>query len=661
MALLTESRLIESAAINKCADWVDPPGGAVPAASSFPEACGFALTDDPATGDTYTMPQAARLIFIKAPYPLDRLFFLIIYAFLTFVGGSIEGLSRLVGCRSPKIQIVAVSKILLGVLYRWAGFSLRPIDAQLEQQANYTCPKEIMSLQQANTAYLGASIDYDVWVCYAAANGYEAKEAAPMVWVARSQASPLELLRQYNRGIIDEDRYDQRLREQGWIDEKEAAEWYESQKAWPPVSDIIRMMVRDVADPKVVESFQLHAEFDEKYQGRLKDYAGSEFIPESVMLDYWAAHWQNISPGHLYEMYHRLNPDVRQVAPELAVTRENVYTALGQNDVPPFWRDRLMAISYRPLTRTDTQRMYYLGKATYDEMYNSYLDEGYHPDNARLMSEFTKGLKIEYNRIHNGGLSAQQIADNYANGTIDLETAQEWMRELNIQESEIENAFSWARRRFQNQNRRLIIRAIRRRFTRGGYSKDGTEARLIDEGLDSDQADGLIRAWEGMKRNQDRNPTVAMFCKWASSGIITAQQYRDRLVDLGYTESDALRIVSMCQVEAVAKWANEQTALLEQQMAAQQKAMESYRKELEKWIKSGRKGPMPVPTPQTGSGGGQKPPPVNCIVDPCTGKSVPPGTLSFACGDPPSDVDECGNPVETNGEPAEPVAPPVNE
>jgi len=58
-------------------------------------------------------------------------------------------------------------------------------------------------------------------------------------------------------------------------------------------------------------------------------------------------------------------------------------------DVLPYWRERLIKLSYVPYTRVDIRRMYQLGILNYDEVVRAYKDLGYDDEKARNLADFT--------------------------------------------------------------------------------------------------------------------------------------------------------------------------------------------------------------------------------------------------------------------------------
>ncbi|GAH19953.1 unnamed protein product, partial [marine sediment metagenome] len=142
----------------------------------------------------------------------------------------------------------------------------------------------------------------------------------------------------------------------------------------PPVADIITMAVREAFTPEIAAKFGQY----EDYPPDLETWAMKKGLSKEWSQRYWAAHWSLPSPLQGFEMLHRG-----------VINEGELNMLLRALDVMPFWRDKLTQIAYRRLTRVDIRRMYKQGVLDEKEVYESYLQHGYNPENAERMSEFT--------------------------------------------------------------------------------------------------------------------------------------------------------------------------------------------------------------------------------------------------------------------------------
>lgn len=145
----------------------------------------------------------------------------------------------------------------------------------------------------------------------------------------------------------------------------------------PPVADIITMAVREAFTPDIAQRFGQYEGLPQAYVEAVQRKGISREWAER----YWAAHWTLPSPQQGFEMLHRG-----------IINRDELHLLLRALDIMPFWRDKLMATSFNPLTRVDIRRMYNLGVLSEAEVHRSYLNIGYDDTNAARLTQFTVKL-----------------------------------------------------------------------------------------------------------------------------------------------------------------------------------------------------------------------------------------------------------------------------
>ena len=145
-------------------------------------------------------------------------------------------------------------------------------------------------------------------------------------------------------------------------------------KPIPPVADIITMAVREAFTPEIAARFGQYEGLPAAYV----EWVGKKGLTKEWAERYWAAHWSLPSPQQGFEMLHRG-----------VINESDLSLLLRALDIMPFWRDKLIEISFNPLTRVDVRRMYGLGVLDKAGVLKAYKDIGYNETNANLMTEFT--------------------------------------------------------------------------------------------------------------------------------------------------------------------------------------------------------------------------------------------------------------------------------
>lgn len=142
----------------------------------------------------------------------------------------------------------------------------------------------------------------------------------------------------------------------------------------PPVADIITMAVREAFTPAIAARFGQYQDLPSEFV----EWVGKKGLSKDWAERYWAAHWSLPSPQQGFEMLHRG-----------VIGIDDMNMLMRALDIMPFWRDKLIQIAYRPLSRVDVRRMFALGVLNVNGVRKAYTDIGYNDENANLMTEFT--------------------------------------------------------------------------------------------------------------------------------------------------------------------------------------------------------------------------------------------------------------------------------
>jgi len=209
--------------------------------------------------------------------------------------------------------------------------------------------------------------------------GYNPDRIEQLRRVIKPLLNLMEVRNLYLRHQIDDHEHNRLLGEYGF-DETQKQQITFLYNYIPPAQDLILMAVREVFTPDIAEAYGLFEDLPDEFI----NWAGQQGISREWAKNYWGAHWQLPSALMGFEMFHRR-----------VIDREELTVLLRALDYMPHWRDKLIEISYRPLTRVDVRRMHKTGILDETELYNAYLDVGFSPHNAEKMTAFT----IKYNRV----------------------------------------------------------------------------------------------------------------------------------------------------------------------------------------------------------------------------------------------------------------------
>lgn len=348
-------------------------------------------------------------------------------------------------------------------------------------------------------------------------------------------------------------------------------------------------MTRDVADKDVVKAADLDADFDKKFDGRVKEYAKAAGIREDIALDYWRAHWDIPSYTQLTEMLARLRPD--NTAPEDIVTKEMVEQALKQNDMAPAWVNAMMAISYHPINMSDAVKMYMIHNIDDFKLQQIHQDHHYTEQDAIDLVKYYKRQREINDRRAAGFPTIRSLMKSYANCEITKDMLEGIATQTVKSPEELEFVKQAASINKFIAERRQTIRSIMRPYMKGLIDEGTATQRLAEAGIETDCIPSLVRGFENRKAKADKHLSAEQLCTMRDKGIITASEQMSALIRSGWSSGDADRIVSQCVVK-----------LTEKQQKEMEKAARKAKSDAEKAEKAAKKakreaecGPPPCP------------------------------------------------------------------
>jgi len=177
------------------------------------------------------------------------------------------------------------------------------------------------------------------------------------------------LMTLHYRREIDDDFFYNEMAKWGF-DKAQADRLMKAYLYYPSPTDFIRFSVRDVFKPDIVERYGYDTGWEET-EKEIKEYAEKTGITMDVLRWYWRAHWELPSPTMAFEMLHRG-----------LIERKDIETLLKIADYAPYWIDKIIGISYSPITRVDLRRLYHAGVIDEERLYKGYKDLGYNEEDG---------------------------------------------------------------------------------------------------------------------------------------------------------------------------------------------------------------------------------------------------------------------------------------
>ena len=364
--------------------------------------------------------------------------------------------------------------------------------------------------------------------------GYNDKYKEVLFDFYKPKLSPTTLLEAEKR--IEKLDYDitKALKQHGFND-KEISILRELSYAYPSPTDFIRFAVREVFTEDKETQEALSAEFPED----IVEHAERAGLKREHLEWYWKAHWDLPSPTQVYEMLHRLNPDVLKVRgsaykemgldmSKLETTIETVKTFLKQADYDLRWRDRLVAISYAPLTRVDLRRIYELGLINEEELLARLMEVGYTKKDAELMVEFYKTFRQEEVRLW----TKTEIRNLLYYGLVNESEAVVLLKRIGYTEEDAKTLVELWKAKLAEKDMREIQKYVRDAYALGEITRAEAEKRLRDVGLSEETINIVLDKEDARRLGSVKLPSASTVVKWLKAGIITEAEAKKILEEI---------------------------------------------------------------------------------------------------------------------------------
>ena len=397
--------------------------------------------------------------------------------------------------------------------------------------------KNLLSLEELSTAYYKGDIDKKTYLKKCQRIGLDNNEAALYLTSTRSIPDALALITGLWRGKINTDTFYKKMLALGYTKE-DANIVLQSQYYLPSHDDLIRFQVRDVYNKPIVEKYG----YDEEFPESIKDDAAKIGMDVDTMRKYWRAHWELPSPTAGYMMLQRLDPEVlvqqgekyREMGldpNDLKTDVDTLKQLLKVADYPKYWRDRLVAISYDPITRVDLKRIYTMGLCSDEFVVNTMREHGYTKKDAELILNFYKETKHGSDKQ----LSTATLVKAWQYGRITRTELKTRLMELNYTDKDADIFIKAQEDVLDQKDFNDTIKLLQTQYALGNVTEDSIKQALSNEGLSDKKQRLILSKFEDARYKKQKVPAVKDLGTFFNKGIMDETAYREGLKAAGIT------------------------------------------------------------------------------------------------------------------------------
>lgn len=458
--------------------------------------------------------------------------------------GIVDSTNQTIGCNIPAMLPVSIYQAVLKFVQKWTDIIPRQAETLIEQTSNTLCQSTLPTAAEASSAWLRGGLTDAEWECYTKAEGVKVPHAKKIRDSEQEQTSVHDAVHLWMRGVIDDDGLAQRVRNKGVIGATAFQDAKDIALEWPHMADLVQFMSRHVNNEDAIKDGDLDRNFDSNFNGLIKQWADGAGVSEDLAKFHWRAHWMKVPYDRLREMLHRLRPD--KYGPDMAVDRDLMRRQLIQDDYMPGFVDRLMEISYLPITEGDTKHQYMLGMISDDDCENQLKDVSKSPDDAHNLMLLFKQQKYLHDNRMAGYMSLSQLVELRAECLIDPSTFDDAASRVAENEEQLEYAKDAVRLRSQIYQLKQTVKTIEFKMKYNGMSLMEAQQELLQAGVDPFCVPDMTKRMQGNNNKKPKEEAAGQLCTMRTAGIISDSEQAARLTEAGYDAGSVARMVALC-------------------------------------------------------------------------------------------------------------------
>lgn len=392
----------------------------------------------------------------------------------------------------------------------------KPARRQLDYLTNRATPNNLNDPNVIMALRIKGKITPEL--CYKSMKyyGYDESQVDYQIEAAKRILDVTEYYELFRRGEIEWADFKE-YAEKCSFDENEIINLAKIAQYYPTVGDLIRFAVREVFTPNTRTKFGM----DEDRPAAFIEAARKAGLTQEWANAFWAAHWDLPSVNQGYALLHRGEIDES----ELDLLMKSL-------DIMPYWRDKLKQLSYNVLTRVDARRMRGMGVIDDSKLREVYLAQGYTPEDADNLVEFTKGLELdEYT-----GISRTNVVKAYVDGLLDDDHLIEYLTGLGLSETSVT---FWSNNAIYEKTLadiKLRTSELKEAFLEGTNTLDDIRIMLVEDGVNATYINKVLDDFKRAKITAHKNPSFEVLERWLSKGYIDEYRFMSGMRKLGYDD-----------------------------------------------------------------------------------------------------------------------------
>jgi len=331
---------------------------------------------------------------------------------------------------------------------------------------------------------------------------------------------PLSVITAWRRDPETYEKYFDDLRDQGWSDERiEALKFFTL--FYPSPMDLVNWQAKEVFEPNMIAKYGLKDELGEL---RREDFYKAGMSDEQID-NFWMAHWEHPEFRTVVEMLRRTD-----------FSEDDMKAWFRLVEIPPYWRDKLIQISYEVPTRVDVRRFWDMRTIDEARLREVYTHQGYH---GKDLDDYVLWTKVY--------VAFPDLIARWKNGFITLDEVRAELTGYGMPADRLEELIETKMKATagdQTAAERDITKTdIYKGVKQGVLTREEAIELLMELGYEEDTADYLLTINIPVDEEdvvvKERDLTKTDIIKGLKAEIITEEEALAKLLELRYAQLDA--------------------------------------------------------------------------------------------------------------------------
>lgn len=365
-------------------------------------------------------------------------------------------------------------------------------------------------------------------------------------WLRRESLSAAQVVELARRVGLGNDDLTARLAQVGlWSDDDRdgSLTLYDRVPAYP---EAMALDVRGVLDEGLAVKRGLDNGFVAWWNSSLGQAAFSQGISAEWAQRQWRAHWSTTGAGEAAVWVQRLRPG--SVPEEAWYTLEDFKVDLRLSGATDYQINRAVRVVFRPLPFRQIQRLRDTGLLTELDAEGSFQDAGFSHENAVKLAKQTTIQRSRDLAAQGHGLTVAEIVNLVEGFLMTKDEAVKAYSDLGYDQDTALAGVKAAEYRRGLGIQKRNIEAIHHAYVTGAYNPAEAIAALVKSSFDGGRAQLTVEAWTVEKDARRHVATLGELATWYKDGLIGTAGYLVRLMNLGYSYPDAVRLIRQTQI-----------------------------------------------------------------------------------------------------------------